>query len=126
MCKHTKAVLSSTKFPKDVCGIINEFCDHYGLVETRLRINEAIRVGYDEWMQYRYSLGRWREDNEYAYKLTIYRPIGYDDYPYTNTLWKIREVVPSKHMSQKRFIYEYYHDTVQGAEFMDHFHYMEW
>ena len=116
MCKHTKAVLSSTKFPKDVCGIINEFCDHHGLIETRLYLNESIKFAYQDWLDSRLLPGL--RNNEIDCKMSIYTRVRPGD---VDEMWKIRQRIPPSFLSKSRVDMEYFHDSIQGDDFLSFF-----
>ena len=116
MCKHSQAVLSSTKLPKDVCGVINEFADHHELIETRLYLNESIRFAYQDWLDAKISPGM--RNNEHDCKMSIYTPVRPGD---VDEMWKIRQRVPLNFMSRYRFNMEYFHDSIQGDDFLEFF-----
>jgi hypothetical protein len=47
-----KAVTSCKRFPKEIGELLNEFCDHYNVVQKKKTLNTKLRTGYNSWLKY--------------------------------------------------------------------------
>lgn len=55
ICIMEKAVTSCKRFPKEIGELLNEFCDHYNVVQKKKTLNRKLRAGYNSWLKYNRS-----------------------------------------------------------------------